>query len=337
MTHFAHQYIDRKTQTVRTEKLYQDPIVNLLYTEIRENAQWLFDTLTSGWISKTLGWFNYDLSFSLSQKTIQSLINDLELDPSECLDDLYQQKTLRGIFERKIRYWETRPMPEAGDVVVSPADAKVLTGSLDDFSRINIKHKFFDYEELIGVDKQNWLETFSDGDLAIFRLTPDKYHYNHTPVAGNIIDFYEIPGCYHSCNPTAVVNLVTPYSRNKRTVTIFDTNVQGGTAIGRVAMVEIVALMIGDLVQCYSQTRYDAPQPMTQGMFLAKGQPKSLFRPGSSTIVLFFEKNRIQFSEDLIRNMFRPNVISRFSKGFGKPLVETDVNVRSEIGHSIHG
>jgi phosphatidylserine decarboxylase len=321
---------------IRTEKLYQDPIVNLLYAEIRENAQWLFHTLTSARISKMLGWFHYDLPFSLSPKTIPFLIKDLSLEPSECLDNPYRQKTLRALFERKIRYWDIRPMSEARNAVVSPADAKMLAGSLNEFSRINIKNKFFDYEELIGSDKTKWLETFSDGDIAIFRLTPDKYHYNHTPVAGKIIDLYEIRGDYHSCNPSAVVHLVTPYSKNKRTVTIFDTNVEGGTQIGRIAMVEIVALMIGDIVQCYSETQYDTPQPLVKGMFLAKGQPKSLFRPGSSTIVLFFEKNRIQFSDDIIRNMHRPDVISRFSKGFGKPLVETDVNVRSEIGQSIH-
>ena len=43
-------------------------------------------------------------------------------------------------------------------------------------------------------------------------------------------------------------------------------------------------------------------------------------------------QDRIRFSEDLWRNMFRRDVFSRFSQGFGLPLVETDVRVRSEIG-----
>ncbi len=334
MTHFTHQYIDRKTTQVRTEKLFQDQLVNLLYADIRENARWLFDTLTSGWISTTLGLFNYDLPFCLSPKTIQSLICDLSIDPSECLEDLYEQKSARRIFERKIRYWETRPMPGAKDAIVSPADARVLVGSLNDFSTIHIKNKFFDFDELLGYDQTRWRKTFSEGDMAIFRLTPDKYHYNHTPVAGTIMNCYEIPGRYHSCNPSAVVHMVTPYSKNKRTVTIIDTDTEDGTGIGRVAMIEIVALMIGDIVQCYSEKEYESPQSMVKGMFLKKGQPKSLFRPGSSTVVLFFEKDRIQFSNDLIRNMYRPNVKSRFSKGFDTPLVETEVEVRSPIGSS---
>jgi hypothetical protein len=31
-----------------------------------------------------------------------------------------------------------------------------------------------------------WLPAFDRGDFAIFRLTPDKYHYNHVPVSGEV-------------------------------------------------------------------------------------------------------------------------------------------------------
>src|SRR5690606_29907697 len=122
------------------------------------------------------------------------------------------------------------------------------------------------------------LEAFSGGDFAVFRLTPDKYHYNHAPVAGRVVDAYAVDGRYHSCNPGAVVQLVTPYSKNKRFVTVIDTDVEGGTGVGLVAMVEIVALMIGEIVQCYSDERYDAPRPVEPGLFLRRGAPKSLYR-----------------------------------------------------------
>jgi phosphatidylserine decarboxylase len=172
---------------------------------------------------------------------------------------------------------------------------------------------------------------FQNGEFAIFRLTPDKYHYNHTPVAGKVVDIYEIPGGYHSCNPGAVVAEATPYSKNKRVVTIIDTDVGGGTNVGLVAMIEVVALMIGDIKQCYSKTRYDKPRPVVTGMHLHKGCPKSLYRPGSSVDVLVFQRGRIVFSEDIVENMYRNDAQSRFSSGFGRPLVETDVQVRSEI------
>src|SRR5262249_234423 len=155
---------------------------------------------------------------------------------------------------------------------------------------------FFDYEELIG-SHVRWLEHFRDGGFAVFRLTPDQYHYNHLPVSGVVVDFYEIGGEYHSCNPSAVVELVPPSSHNRRTVTVIETDVTHGSGVGLVAMIEITALMVGDLVQAYSEREYDSPIGMQAGMFVRKGCPKSIFRPGSSTDVLVFQKDRVQFYE----------------------------------------
>jgi phosphatidylserine decarboxylase len=66
-------------------------------------------------------------------------------------------------------------------------------------------------------------------------------------------------------------------------------------------------------------------------MMLSKGQPKSLFRPGSSVDVLIFQKNRVEFSEDILSNLHHQHAQSRFSQDFGKSLVETEVKVRSQI------
>ena len=130
------------------------------------------------------------------------------------------------------------------------------------------------------------------------------------------------------------MEIVTPYSKNKRVVTIFDTDVPGGTGLGLVAMVEVVAMMIGEIIQCYSGERYESPARLVPGMFCVKGTPKSLYRPGSSTDVLIFQQGRISFAEDLVSNMAALNIESRFSAGFGRPLVETDVKVRSIIARA---
>jgi hypothetical protein len=49
----------------------------------------------------------------------------------------------------------------------------------------------------------------------------------------------------------------------------------------------------------------------------------------------FFKAGRVEFAADLVRNMHRQHVHSRFSHGFGRPLVETDVKVRSAIAKAI--
>lgn len=325
-----HQYIERDSGRVVTEPLIADRMVRLLYHEVRENSTRLFRLLTSSRSSHILGMVNFDRPV-LSKR---NFLNDCGIDLSECLDPPEKLDTPRKIFERKIRYAECRPMPADKDVIVSPADARVLVGSLSETSMVFLKEKFFSFEELLGSQNNVWHEAFAAGDFAIFRLTPDKYHYNHTPVSGQIIDFYTIDGEYHSCNPTAVVSVATPYSRNRRVVTIIDTDVYGGTGVGLVAMIEVVALMIGDIVQAYSTEEYNAPMNVEKSMFLKKGQPKSLYRPGSSTDILIFQKGRMNFAEDIINNMNLSGVSSRFTSGFQKPLVETDIRVRSLLGRA---
>lgn len=320
---------------VRTEWLYGDGLVSLLYARTLEQAPRLYRFLTSGYVTRLLGALNYDSWVGARLTGTLRFLQAHGARLEECVQPREQLNTARKVFERKIRYWECRPLPPDPHAVVSPADARVLIGSLRETSGFFLKEKFFSYQDLLDANKQSWTRAFAGGDFAVFRLTPEKYHYNHTPVAGVVLDSYAIPGRYHSCNPEAVVRTVTPYSKNKRVVTVIDTDVPGGSQVGMVALIEIVALLIGDIVQCYSSERYDAPQPVLPGMFVHTGLPKSLYRPGSSTTVLLFQPGRVQFAEDIVRNLFRQGVQSRFSQGFGRPLVETEVKVRSLIATAV--
>jgi phosphatidylserine decarboxylase len=265
---------------------------------------------------------------------LQKFSADAGIDLSECLDAPSTLDTVRKLFERKIRYWDVRPAPNHPNAILSPADSRMIAGSFSKTSDLFIKEKFFQFEELLG-EKTEWVTCFRDGDYAVFRLTPDKYHYNHAPVSGIVADIYEFDGSYHPCNPGALMCLAAPLSKNKRVITVLDTDVPNGSNVGMTAMIEVAALMIGDIVQCYSEDKYDSPKPAVKGMFLKKGQPKSLYRPGSSTDILIFQKNRIRFSPDIIANLYRSDVKTRFSEGLGRSLVETEVTVRSQIGESL--
>jgi phosphatidylserine decarboxylase len=326
-----HQYIERDTGQIVTEKLYADRAINFFYHHARENAGAFFKALTSSRGSQLLGYLTYDLPRVSKMRNSRHMINALNIDLSECVDSLETLNTPRKIFERKIKYWEKRPMPYDPAAVVSPADSKMLAGSFESQSQLFLKEKFFHFQELIGPKKREWLRAFSGGNYAVFRLTPEKYHYNHAPVSGKVVDIYEVDGIYHSCNPETVLVEATPYSKNKRVVTIMDTQVPNGSGVGFVAMIEIVALMIGDILQCYSETRYQNPRKVTRGLFLQKGRPKSLYRPGSSLDVLIFQKGAVRFCDDIVSNMHHTGVTTRFSEAFGRPVVETDVKVRSHI------
>lgn len=329
-----HQYIERRSNTVRTEKLIGDRTVRWLYSRQREHPDLLLRALSSPRFSRLLGNLRYDVYLGNQQTCGPAMLRSLGARLDECLDDPVTLNTPRKVFERRIRYWETRPMPEEEDFIVAPADARMLPVSLPGEVSLMIKEKFFTLNELLGVRDRPWLERFSRGQGAVFRLTPDRYHYTHTPVAGTVVDYYAIEGACHSCNPAALVHMAGLHARNRRHVTIINTDVPGGSGAGLVAMIEIVALMIGDIVQCYSEERYDQPAPLREGLFLRKGVPKSLFRPGSSSVVLLFEPARIAFDSDLLANSSRQDAHSRFSVGLDGARVETDVEVRSRIARS---
>lgn len=330
-----HQYIDRETFTPKTEEIFLDRVIGFIYSKVREDAHFLFRRLISGRASSLMAFLNYDLFLSQRITGITRFMKSCGVDEGECLDPVGLLDTPKKIFERRIRYWQCRPEPEEEDRVLSPADARMLVGSLAHTSGLFLKDKFFDLEELLARDQ--WARLFSAGDFAAFRLTPDRYHYNHVPVSGRVVDFYEVPGVYHSCNPSAVVAVVTPYSKNKRVVTVIDTDVPHGTRVGLVAMVEVVALMIGKVHQRYSESGYDDPRMVRTGMFVRRGCPKSVYAPGSSTDVLLFQKGRIEFDKELIANMRNPFAASRFTHAFQRPLVETDVKVRSSIARAATG
>ena len=59
---------------------------------------------------------------------------------------------------------------------------------------------------------------------------------------------------------------------------------------GDVIMAEVGATMVGSIKQTY------------KGNFVNKGEEKGYFKFGGSTVVLLFEKNKINIDEDLLIN-----------------------------------
>ena len=64
-----HQYIDRETREVRTETLKGDPVVNAIYSSVRENAGIVFNMLVSPRMTALIGAVSYDLPFQRPPKS----------------------------------------------------------------------------------------------------------------------------------------------------------------------------------------------------------------------------------------------------------------------------
>jgi phosphatidylserine decarboxylase len=331
----THQYVVREEAEVRDERFFGDPLVSFLYSRVREESGWLYRALTSPRLTSLAALWRFDRRPRSPEAMRRWYARTLGVDFSECADPVEAMDTPRKVFERKIRYWDCRPLSSDPRMVTAPADARMIVGSLSSESTWFIKHRFFDLAELLGEEGRWAFRRFKGGDWAMARLTPDRYHYTHVPASGVVRAIYELDGRYQSCHPAVVVAQATPFSKNRRTVTLLDTDVPGGTGVGLVAHIEIVALMIGDVVQCYSEERYDDPRPIEPGMWLQRGSPKSLFRPGSSTVILLFEPGRIAFCPDLLYQQRRRDVSNIFTQALSAPLVETDVKVRAPLGRAI--
>ena len=323
-----HQYIDRATGNVIHEQLLGNSVIAALYSPALEKAPLLTRLASSRYLSRLLGYLNYDNVLAARATGMLKFLRESGIPLSEFVGNLSEYDTARKVFERQIRYWNCRPMPTNPRAVVCPADARAVIGSMQESSGLYVKHKVFSFPELLG-EGSPWQQSFAGGDYALFRLTPEKYHYTHSPISGRVLDIYSVSGRYHPCNPNAAVQLMTPVSKNRRVVTILDTDSPGASGVGQVAMVEVVALMIGQIEQRYSEHRYESPRAIEKGMFLQAGAPKALFRPGSSTVVLLFQSGRIRFAPDLVANQHRGGVQSGFALTLGGPLAETDVAVRS--------
>jgi phosphatidylserine decarboxylase len=145
------------------------------------------------------------------------------------------------------------------------------------------------------------LKKYHDGALLIIRLAPFDYHRFHFPVSGNVSPNQKINGDYYSVNPFALRKKAEIFCLNKREYTILSNPL-----FGDVVMAEVGATMVGSIVQTY------------KGSYVNKGKEKGYFKFGGSTVVLLFEKSKIQIDKDFLINT---------SKGY-----ETTVKMGERIG-----
>ncbi len=340
----THQYIERYRNTAANEQLLADQAIRFLYSRRREEPGFLLNALGSGLVTDALAHWQFDRRLRDAKRVIENTAHRLMIRESETVDGFAHMTTLRDLFERQIRYWDLRPLPEASDAIVSPADGKLLPFAAFDRDALPIKSKFVRVDELLGgvnpwrhcISSEGRGQPFSDTTLAplcgvIVRLTPDVYHYTHAPVAGRVLRQQTIEGRFHSCNPTALTRFPGSYAFNRRVVTVYDSDVHGGSGVGFVVQVDVAAMMIGVIESRFSTHRYDHARQIAVGDFVPRGAPVSLFRPGSSTSIVLWDGHRAQLSRELVANAKRRDLRSRFSDWLSQPWVETQVAVRQSI------
>ncbi|KAG6887647.1 hypothetical protein C0995_013752 [Termitomyces sp. Mi166 len=198
-----------------------------------------------------------------------------------------------------------RPLdsPEDPYRLVSAADCRLMTFStIDDATRLWIKGREFSISKLLGEAYAAEAERYKDGALVIFRLAPQDYHRFHSPVDGRVGTMSVIAGEYYTVNPQAIRSSLDVYGENVRKIVPIDS-----PQFGRVMAVCVGAMMVGSI-----------KTTVQEGDYVRRGDEFGYFAFGGSTIVILFEKDRVEWDEDLLKN--------------GRASLETLVRVRSGIG-----
>lgn len=141
--------------------------------------------------------------------------------------------------------------------------------------------------------------------VCIIRLPPALYHGYHYPFNGTVVDIYHITdGALFSVSPIVVNRDVNVLTENKRCCVLFDTE------FGICCMIIIASFLVGSYsLKCEI------------GDVVERGDLMGKFRYGGSCIVLIFERERMQFCNDLIAN------------SMNRTRVETIVQCRTRIGN----
>ncbi|KAL4781074.1 phosphatidylserine decarboxylase-domain-containing protein [Aspergillus varians] len=203
----------------------------------------------------------------------------------------------------------TRPIhePENAHSAVVVADSRVVVyDHVAESKKIWIKGADFSITNLV-MDRQLG-PRFGDGPVASFRLSPQDYHRYHSPVSGRVKLFRSLPGDYYEVDPLALRSGVDILTRNARDYVVIETE-----EFGDVLFVAIGASQVGT-VEIHE--KWQEP-----GAEIVKGEELGIFQFGGSSIVVAFQRGRIQFDEDLI--------------GPSKHAVAVDVEVGMSLGRAV--
>lgn len=274
---FDIRYVDRRTGSVRVERVFAEPLLYALY-----NTSWgvLLNRLVvqRRSVSRLYGWWQRR---AWTRRRVARFVKDFEIDLRELDRHPSEYASFAEFFTRSIDPAQ-RPV-DATSSCVAPCDGKVLVyPRVRRGQRFAIKRCEFELDALL--DDAGLAREYDGGAMLVSRLALCDYHHFHFPADGTPGPARSIPGLYHAGGPYALTRLTPFYRENHRMVTRLRTE-----RVGRMLMVEVGALTVGSIQQDF-----------LPGRPVRKGEHKGYFGLGGSTIVLLSEPGRIEFDADLL-------------------------------------
>jgi len=270
-------YIDRTSGELKTEKVPGEYWLNWLYNnpigELSLNAIVKRKALSE--------WYGKEMDSPESADKIDNFVKDYGINLNEAQKQEFT--SFNDFFYRKLKD-NARPIDRDTTVLSSPADGKVFAYSDITNQDFIVKGYKFNLEEYL--QDSILAKQFEGGSLIIVRLCPTDYHRLHFPFSGKVVqENKKIEGDYYSVSPLAIKHKVELFCMNKREYAIINNDL-----FGDVIYSEVGATMVGSIIQTHKSETFE------------KGEEKSYFAFGGSTIIMLFEKGKLQIDMDLLDN-----------------------------------
>jgi phosphatidylserine decarboxylase len=209
---------------------------------------------------------------SISRWVIPNYIKTYKIPTADIENALGSFPTLHDFFIRKLRA-DSRPTAEVP--VVSPVDGKIESlGDMHEGMRFVVKNQHYSLADLLG--DPGLAGSYQNGKYIVLYLSPADYHRIHSPATGNILKQYVLGKKSYPVNGPGLLYGRSPISGNYRLITELET------ALGRMLVVKVGAMFVNSIQLTNTQDSWE------------KGEEVAYFSFGS-TVVLFFEENRIDF------------------------------------------
>jgi len=219
----------------------------------------------------------------LSKRHIAPFCRHFDINMTECELPIEEFHSFNDFFTRHLRS-ETRPQAEGADIITIPADGRyTFIPTVGTSQPFRIKGEPLCLENLLG--SHTLAARFLGGSAVIARLCPTDCHRFYFCTDGQPSKATWIRGSLFSVNPIATKKRPQIWWKNRRAITLIETE-----KAGTIAYVEVGATNCGSIIQNF-----------VPDSWVRKGDEKGFFRIGGSAIILFFEPNRMQFSEDLVK------------------------------------
>lgn len=189
--------------------------------------------------------------------------------------------TFNAFFTRALRPG-ARPVDADPRALVSPGDGHLLVvAPLADDVRLAVKGAAAPLATVLG--DAALAAAYRGGAAAVLRLYVPDCHRLVFPCAGVPSAARLLGGGYHAVTPRPG-NDVPFLALNRRAVSVLETD-----RFGRLALVDVGGFLVGSIRHLYVPERR-----------VEKGDPRSLFRFGGSTLVLVAPPGRVRFRDDLL-------------------------------------